>query len=310
MTRVLVVGARGFLGAHVAEAARADSAVSAVLVPGRDELDLQDRAERVADVLDRLAPDAVVLCTGRLDGTWTELTTAHVGAAATLVDALVLLGRVCRVVRLGSAGEYGPVPFGRSVTEDDPTLPVTAYGASHLSATHLLRVAAAEGLVSGTTLRVFNPVGAGSRGPTLVGEVAARVHEALLLGSRTISTGPLTTWRDVVDAKDVALAAVATAVAPGPLPPVVNVGSGHAVSSRQLVGALAEVAGWTGQVVEDRPAPSRSAGVGWMQADVDLARRTLGWTPRRSLVESLRDVWDTTATDAITPHPQLTKEAS
>lgn len=310
MTRVLVLGARGFLGAHVTEAARADASVGAVLTPGRDELDLTDPVAAVAGALDRLAPDAVILCTGRLDGTWTELTTAHGGAVATLVDALVLLGRVCRVVRLGSAGEYGPAPFGSSVSESEATAPVNAYGASHLAATHLLRVAAAQGLVSGTTLRVFNPVGAGSRGPTLLGEVASRLREALLLGGATISTGPLTTWRDVVDARDVARAAVAAALAPGPLPPVINVGSGHAVSSRQLVAALADVAGWTGQVVEDGPAPSRSAGVGWMQADVDLARRTLGWTPGRSLGESLLDVWDSTAADAAHHRTLLTKEAS
>lgn len=291
MTRLMVLGARGFLGSHVAARAREHPDVAEVLTPWRHELDLDAGPGAVSQFLLRKWPDVVVLCTGRLSGTVGELTAAHASAVATVVDAIGAAGRPCRVVRLGSAGEYGPVRFGESVTESDPTWPATAYGASHLSATHLLRAATLEGVVSGTTLRVFNPVGAGGHGPTLASEVAQRIRDAVESGSSSISTGPLTTWRDLVDAQDVARAVLAAALTPAFLPPVINVGSGRAVSSREIVTTLAAVAGWSGRADEHDAAPGRSAGVGWMQADVRLASRVLGWAPQRPLVDSLTDVW-------------------
>lgn len=309
MTRVLVLGARGFLGAHVAAAARAHHAVGAVLTPTRHELDLDDGVEAVGAALRRTVPDVVILCTGRLDGTITALTAAHAGAVAVLVEAIAgLTDHPVRLVRLGSAGEYGPVNWGDAVREDDPTWPVTAYGASHLAATHLLRVAVMGGALSGSTLRVFNPVGAGAHGPSLASQVAVRIRRAQLEGKREISTAPLTTWRDIVDADDVARAALAAALVPGPLPPIINIGSGRAVSSREVVETLADVAGWTGQIREDGPAPDRSAGVDWMQADTRLAQRALHWHPRRSLTDSLRDVWE--GGDHHHRIPLLTKDAS
>ncbi|WP_193315253.1 NAD(P)-dependent oxidoreductase [Nostocoides sp. F2B08] len=291
MTRVLVLGAHGFLGSHVATAARSEPSVDEVLTPTRTELDLDAGVQPISQSLDRMAPDVVLMCTGRLDGTASELVAAHAGAVATLLDALGGLGRPVRLVRLGSAGEYGPVTWGESVRETHATWPVTAYGASHLAATHLLRAASLRGPVSGTTLRVFNPVGAGGHGPSLVGQVAARIRNAQVEGADEIVTAPLTTWRDLVDAEDVASAAIAAALVPGPPPAVVNIGSGRAIAVREVVTLLAELAGWRGTIREDGPAPSRSAGVGWMQADIALAAESLGWTPRRTLLDSLREIW-------------------
>lgn len=304
MIRVLVLGARGFLGAHVAEVARSDARVSEVLTPPRVELDLDDGVGPVRTFLHAAAPDAVVVCTGRLDGTPTELTAAHVGALAVLVEALTATGRPTRVVRLGSAGEYGVVPWGHPVREDDHTHPVTAYGASHLAATHLLRVSTRSRLLTGTTLRVFNPVGAGQRGASLAAQAAERIALACSTGEREIVTAPLTTCRDLVDAEDVARAAVAAAVVPDPAPLVLNIGSGTAVPVRRVVDLLIAIAGWDGEVREDGPAPDRSAGVGWMQADIALAQRTLGWSPKRPLIESLRHVWSA----AIDRYPALIRK--
>ncbi|MEU7865068.1 hypothetical protein AB0B91_66135, partial [Nonomuraea sp. NPDC049141] len=42
------------------------------------------------------------------------------------------------------------------------------------------------------------------------------------------------------------------------------------------------------------PAPAgtaRAAGAGWQLADIRRARAVLGWSPRRSLSTTVRDVW-------------------
>lgn len=291
MTSLLVLGSRGFLGAHVVAAARAHPGVTSLLTPGRADLDLTGDPGSVREVLEGLGPDAVLVCTGRLDGTVTELTAAHAVVTATLVEAVTALPRPPRLIRLGSAGEYGPVPVGRPVGEDDQTRPVTAYGASHLAATHLLGSAVRQGLVTGTTLRVFNPVGRGAHGGNLAAQVADRLVAAVRDRLPEIWTAPLDPHRDFVDARDVGRAAVLAALTDRSLPPVLNIGSGLARPVGDVVELLVELAGFTGTVREDGAPPGRSAGVSWIQAEIGLAREVLSWVPEHDLLSSLADLW-------------------
>src|SRR5690606_10381632 len=208
MSHLLLLGATGFLGTHIHAAARHHPRIERVSTLGRDRCDLHTIAvAELADLLRQLAPAAIVNATGRLDGTSTDLITANTLATAKLIDAIAVATPATRLVRLGSAGEYGPVPPGQAVTEDHPTNPVSAYGHSHLAATGLLHHATTTGTVNGVTLRVFNPIGPGTGKSTLLGAVAARLRRALTTGSQTIHTGPLTTHRDFIDVRDVATAA-------------------------------------------------------------------------------------------------------
>lgn len=292
MTRVLVLGASGFLGSHVARACEEHPAVAEVVPFGRRDVDLATAGpDEVRRAVDATGCDVVVNCTGQLDGSPEELARANLYPTVTLVQALADLPRRVRLLRLGSAGEYGPVGLGRPVREDDPTWPVNVYGATHLSATHILRSAVEQGLITGTTLRIFNPVGPGARGPNLVWQVAQRLAEALATGSTAITTGPLTSWRDFVDARDVGQA-VATAATRAGLPPIVNIGSGRATCAQDVVDSLAQIAGFTGSVLQARRATARSAGVSWIAADISTARRAFGWRPAIDLQTSLRDVWN------------------
>ena len=289
MTRVLVVGARGFLGGHVVTALRADPRVAALLQPGRDELD--PVAMPVDDVVEALrshGTDVVVSCAGRLDGTAEELLTANTLSAAKLIDAART--HPFRLVRIGSAGEYGPVTAGRPVTERDPARPVGAYGITHLAATQLLEAAHRSGALVGTTLRVFNPIGPAMAAGTVLGRATAQLREAVATGADSIRLGPLSAYRDFVDVRDVGSALVQAAFAADPVP-VVNVAGGQAHLVRDAVATLASKAGFTGRVLEEEPAQARSQGVDWIQADISLARDVLAWQPRFTLADSLSDLW-------------------
>lgn len=292
MTVVLVLGASGFLGSHVARACELHPDVARVVPFGRQDLDLAVAdVDEVGRAVEDSGCDVVVNCTGRLDGSPEELARANLYPTVALVQALGDLSRPVRLLRLGSAGEYGPVGMARAVREDDPTWPVNLYGATHLAATHVLRSAVEQELLDGTTLRVFNPVGPDARGPNLVWQVAQRLAEALTSGSTSITTGSLASWRDFVDARDVGRAVASAATRTG-LPPIVNLGSGRATSVKEVVTALTEIAGFTGAVLQAGTGPARSAGVSWIAADIATARRSLGWEPATDLRTSLRDVWD------------------
>jgi nucleoside-diphosphate-sugar epimerase len=292
MTHVLVFGASGFIGRHVQDALVQDSRVDRVTTPGRSRCDLlAAEVDELASLLRQLAPDAVVNCTGRLDGTGYELLRANTLVPAKLVDAIADVDPAIRFVRLGSAGEYGPVPHGRAVAEDDQAAPVGNYGLSHLTATRLLELARAAGRAEAVTLRVFNPIGPGLREENLLGRAAARLRDAVAAGADFITMGSLSPYRDFLDARDLGRAVVAAALAPALPTAVINIGSGRAVPARTAVELLAEAAGFSGEIREERLPPSRSATVDWILADISRAVDVLGWRPTHALADSTKAIW-------------------
>lgn len=292
MNRVLLFGASGFLGRHVHRALLDQPRLSHVSSPGRDRCDLVTAAvEEIADLLRSERPTAVVNCTGLLDGEATELMLANTVVTAKLLDAIATADTGIRLVRLGSAGEYGPVPFRLPVSETEPTRPVSAYGLSHLTATRLVHMASRHGRVDGVTLRVFNPIGAGSGEAGLLGRAATQLHRATLRGSASVTFGSLSAYRDFVDARDVGTAVAAAVVAPRMSSRVFNIGSGRAVQARAVVQALARLAGYHGAIKETGTGAPRSAEVTWMCADISRAVAILGWRPVHAFEDSLKTVW-------------------
>ncbi|MBO3750458.1 NAD(P)-dependent oxidoreductase [Streptosporangiaceae bacterium NEAU-GS5] len=289
MTRVVLFGASGFLGRQVLAQLKADPRVSDVATPGRARLDLlAASATDAARLLAGLRPDVVLNCVGRLSGGIDELLRGNAGVTVTLIEALAGVAPGARLIRLGSAAEYGPAPAGQAVTEDQCARPVSAYGVSHLAGTRLLEVAADDGRIDGATLRVFNPVGPGITDATVLGRAAEVLRAADGLGP--VRFGPLGAVRDFVDVRDVASAVVAAAFAPVLTARVFNVGSGQAVTVRDAVRRLAAELGFSGEIHENARASTRSAEVPWSVADISRARDALGWRPRHTLADSLKGV--------------------
>ncbi len=298
--RLMVIGASGFLGAHVRH--RASAAGAEVVTAGRSGLAdsprhrLIDLAEenpaRVAAMIAEVAPDAVVNCAGATTGPPGALAAANITGAYTLTKAMLLTRRPTRLVHLGSAAEYGRSEPGVPVTEQVTARPGAIYGATKLAGTRLVELAAAAGL-DAVVLRVFNPVGPGSQRASLPGRLTAELRQASQRET-SVRLGSLDAVRDFVDVRDVADAAFAAAAA-ATLPHVVlNIGSGRGVPVRAMVEQLLAISGCTSTVHEDTQRPARSADIPCQQADIGRAVADLAWTPRRDLVTSLTDLWETT----------------
>lgn len=301
--RVLVFGASGFIGAAVANALDGDPQVDSLIRAGvrvRDALPgswvwhdlISGSMQDLIGLLRSVRPDAVVDCVGRLGGTDDELVAANTLVIARLIEAVAAAVPQARLVTLGSAAEYGVVPVGTPVAEDHPTNPVSAYGITKQAATQLVRRAAETGKADAVALRVFNPIGARSPAESLLGRAASALSGAIERGEGCIRLGPLGSYRDFVDVRDVASAVRAVVLAEAPGEPVLNVGSGQAVTCREAVEGLAKVAGFSGDIEESGPAPGRSAAVDWIAADVSLIRRAVGWQPAHHLGSSLEAVWE------------------
>jgi nucleoside-diphosphate-sugar epimerase len=295
--RVLLLGADGFLGRHVAERLLADPAVQLTALGRSDEsdvrFDLSNGAPGVlARYLDAVHPGVLINCAGATRGNARDLTRQNTVAVATVCEALRRSSVAARLVQVGCASEYGPSPVGSSTGEDAVPRPGGPYGVSKLAATELVLGSGLDAVV----LRVFSPVGPGTPTGSPLGRVAEALRRVMQNGEPELKLGGLGVQRDFIDARDVARAvhAASLSAAQG----VVNIGSGRAVRLRDMAAALAHVAGYDGMLHElDEPShgpvpPPYPDGCGsWQQADVRTARDRLGWRPRIGLEESLADVW-------------------
>ncbi|AHH95438.1 NAD-dependent epimerase/dehydratase family protein [Kutzneria viridogrisea] len=297
MTRVLLIGANGFLGAHV-KRALTGAAGTSVVTAGRSAscdfaLDLvTGGVAGVLAALEQAEPDVVVNCAGKVAGPPDVLAEGNITGPANLVGALLTRGCATRLVHLGSAGEYGRVEVGTPITERTRPCPVGVYGVTKLAGTAVVSAGRAAGL-DAVVLRVFNPFGPGSPVGSLPGRLATQLRQAIAEGT-DVHLGALDDVRDFVDARDVAEAVLAVCQASTVDTGVLNVASGRATPVRQLVTTLADIAGFTGVVVEQGVGSARSAEVPWHQADISTIGELLGWKPGRDLTTSLTDLWQAT----------------
>lgn len=302
--RMLVLGASGFLGLHVVEAAAAHREIALAShfharLGARDGpmLDLvAATASELQRFLDEAAPQAIVNCVGATGGDTSHLEALNVTLVARLLAAARNAVPGVRFVQIGSAAEYGATLPHEAVTETQLAEPLTEYGRTKLRATRLTLDASSDGNIDGVVLRVFNPIGQGMPANTLAGNAARQMRAAEAGGLRL---GPLDAWRDFVDARDVAAAALLASTIEKPGDRLFNVGSGAAVRARDMVHRLAAIAAFTGAIHEGATGSSRSQALSWQQADIRLAARELGWQPRFSLDDALSALWHGLLEDPI-----------
>ncbi|MGW6919600.1 NAD-dependent epimerase/dehydratase family protein [Kitasatospora sp. NPDC054939] len=332
--RVLLLGADGFIGRRVTDRLLVDQDLQVTVLGRRDSADIRfdlttGSPGALARFLDAVAPQVVINCAGATYGSSRTLIRANTLAVATVCEAIRRSREPARLVHVGSAAEYGPVPGGVPVTESAEPRPVGPYGVSKLAGTELVL---ASGL-DATVLRVFDVVGPGAPTASLFGRLSEGLRRALERDEPQVRMPDLSGYRDFVDVRDVARAirAAAVSAATG----VINIGSGHAVRARDAAQLLVRASGFEGTILEENrqvllPAQAVGAGdhpphpllhqaghplpghrpaehrpgdgrgpvpepVPWRQADVRTARDRLGWRTQVPLEESLGDVWLETA---------------
>jgi nucleoside-diphosphate-sugar epimerase len=292
VTLAIVVGANGFIGSYVANALRAVPEIDVVgaglgaPLPGLEQrwldLDLLVNGGRLEAELRTVCPSILVNCAGATTGTTADLIRLNVLTTGQLLEAIARSGIEVRLIHLGSAAEYGPGAIGQPVAETACPRPLSPYGIAKLAATQLV-AAAAVGGQDAVVLRVFNALGPSMPPGTLPGAALRRLVDAVASSAPWIELGPLGAVRDFVDVRDIAAAVVAACRAPRLEAPIVNVGSGMGHSARDLVRALAERVGFTGEIGEAAAGSPRSSDVPWQVADVALANRLLGWRAAHDL---------------------------
>jgi UDP-glucose 4-epimerase len=201
-------------------------------------------------------------------------------AAATARVAKQCAKTGARLIYISSAAVYGE-PQHLPINESHPTRPLSPYGLSKLVGERV-----AQMLAPGTAvLRLFNVYGPGQTG-TYAGVVSKFVERAKR-GLPPVIYGDGTQTRDFIHVADVArlVEVVLDRGAAG----VFNVGTGRAVSIRELATIVMRLAGLSGEPLY---APPRPGDIKHSAAEVSKAK-ALGWEPSVPLEEGLRRLWTT-----------------
>jgi NDP-hexose 4-ketoreductase len=291
VTGVLVIGAAGLIGRAVLAQAGRTGTVGAVVA--RASADLPDAhvlllspgaVDRLARLLERVEPSAIVNSSGRTSGESEELWRANVESVAAILEAMRLAAPRARLVHLGSAAEYAETPGG-TTAEDAPLAAPTPYPASKLAAFKLVSEAAESGLDT-VVARVFNPIGPGMPPTSLPGRTGRLLRDAVIEGAQTIELGPLGAVRDYIDLRDIATAVQILASEASLAHRVYNVGSGRPTVVRDLVSMIAKRLDFAGDVIESSAGSPRSHDVKRQVADITRMRST-GWMPSVDLAASV-----------------------
>jgi len=302
MMRVLITGATGFSGSHLAEYALAQgaevfgAAIGGSFTPGVKgrlvDLTQQDAADHlVAEVRpDRLFHLAALVPGSAAQVPPEKLLNVNVLGTLHLLEAVKRHAPTARTLIVSSASVYGPVPPERQpISEDAPLNPVSPYAVSKAMQDLLGGQYAAGNGLHVVRARTFNLIGPREH-PGLVAATLARQVAEAEAGRRTeIKARYLFTRRDFTDVRDAARAywLILEHGAPGA---IYNVCSGKTRTIGDLLQCLLAIADAPDATVVER---ERELGVGDIALSVGNPthlQADTGWRPAIPLERSLRDL--------------------
>ncbi len=322
--KVLVTGGAGYIGSTICSALIDNGHTPVILdslITGRVEFtndrtfykgDIADQAllERIfqehPDITATIHCAALIVVPESVERPY-EYYRENVAKSLELFHTLNDLG-YGRVVFSSSASIYDFVP-GYMVTETSPLRPSSPYARTKYMMEMILKdFSIAYPNMYGIALRYFNPIGADPQMRTgihiekpshVLGklvDVALGNLPAFEITGVEWPTRDGTGIRDYIHVWDLAMAHVqaveqfeqvfARSDTPNERYAVINLGTGHGVTVRELVSAFEKVYGQNIAKVERPPRPGDVAGA---YANADTARRLLGWEAKLPIEQGIAD---------------------
>lgn len=303
-TRVLVLGASGFIGRWVAR--RVCQTESRTYLAVRDvksaerifsiygvngeilEADLQ-RLEATAKLVAKIKPDVVFNLAGygvdRSERNEEIAYRINAHLVETICKTMAMNSKTNwsgqNIVHAGSALEYGEI--AGNLAEDSIANPTTLYGKSKLMGTNLLSQFSRKLGVKGITARLFTVYGPG--------EHDGRLLPSLLQAANGDQVLPLTAGtqqRDFTYVEDVAEGLLRLASANAQLGDVVNLATGHLTSVRRFVETAASALNIPEDKLQFGAIATRPEEMQHDTVTVDRLRQVAGWTPPTGIAEGIQ----------------------
>ena len=303
--KVLVTGADGFIGSHLAERLVLEHALVRVfcfynsqgslgwldtLAPEiRNELDVQlgdirdsryvEQACKDVEIVFHLAaliaiPYSYIAAESFVD--------TNIRGTLNVLEGVRRAG-VQRMVHTSTSEVYG-TPASVPIRETHPLNAQSPYAATKIAADQLALSYFQSFTTPVMVLRPFNTFG--PRQSTRA--VTATILVQLMAGKKEISLGRLDTRRDLTYVSDVVEGFLLAGSIPGVVGKVIQLGTGRSVSIEELFNMACDVLGVSASVMEDsrRLRPDASE-VLELQSDPSRALELLGWRPTVGLEEGL-----------------------
>jgi GDP-4-dehydro-6-deoxy-D-mannose reductase len=307
--RILVTGATGFAGGHLADALLAQDEVEFLGVSrqgrwpaawrhleGRCTLrscDLNDRAALLA-VLTDWRPEQIYHLAGyahvgrsfhESDAAWR----GNLGATRSLFEAVEHWGGLPRILFVGSGLVYGePEAPGQACDEHCPMRPDSPYAVSKAAADLLSYACWRSAGLDIVRARPFNHIGPRQSSEFAVAHFARQLVE-IEQGQRppVLETGNLSPLRDLTDVRDMVRGYILL-MEKGRPGGAYNLGAGNAYSMQDVLDRLLRLADVHVDVRRHK-ALMRDTETAVLRADASKARQELEWRPTFTLEQTLAD---------------------
>ena len=312
MTKVLVTGGAGYIGAHVAAellnegySVRIYDDFSNGLhrrVDGkfRDivEGDIQDREKLIQSMhgIDAVIHLAAKKAVEESVNNPLKYYENNVGGTLNLLAAMSVKG-VKKIVFSSTAAVYSPNDKD-AIEESDPTVPLSPYGATKLLSEELISSVGGAEKISNISLRYFNVVGSAlpEFGDNSKDNLVPKVFLALKSGKRpeiygtNYPTKDGTCIRDYIHVQDLAQSHVAALkkTESGLVSSVYNVGSGNGYSVREMMNQISQT---LGRDINPEESPARAGDSPTLIASIKKIEKELGWKPSATLKEMIDSSW-------------------
>jgi GDP-4-dehydro-6-deoxy-D-mannose reductase len=300
---ILITGANGFVGPHLARALAGRGArvhgvalgdpPAGLALEGWHAGDVRD-AESLASATAASRPDVVVHLAGQSSAALSfedPAATFQINALGTwnVLEAVRRAAPRARVIVVGTGEAYGPQPEGTRVSEGAPFRPVSPYGLSKAAADAFAEVAQRSGGLDVVRTRSFAHAGPGQTPRFALPSFAQQI--AAIEAGRSepvLRVGNLEVTRDITDVRDVAEAYVAL-IEHGRSGAAYNVSRGVGVRLAEVARSLAAGARVPVRIETD-PARVRPADVPYLVGDPSAIERDCGWRATTPLEGTLGDL--------------------
>ena len=305
--RVLITGAKGFVGPHLINQIAALSEKAEIIATSRKAggpksignqpaLDVTNE-EAVDSFISDYAPTHIVHLAGiaSLAAASTNPKAAwrvHLDGTLNIAKAMIKFAPDCRLLYVGSGMVYGASALsGANLDENALLQPIDEYAATKAAADLALGAMLNKG-IKVIRARPFNHTGPGQNvsfaAPSFAMQIA-RIEAGLQ--PPEIKVGNLMAERDLLDVRDVASAYATMLLAFDSIPSgtVLNVASGKGVQMRELLNCLLSLSSAEITITTDETR-IRNSEIQRLVGDAKRANRLLDWMPRIDLKTTMKDL--------------------